>query len=209
MNPIEDHTAIHSMPAKAYLQYQRLFPNSLKERMPAYTTIILTLSAIIFFGLFAINPTIGTIIELRRELEDAKLVNKKLEEKIANLEALRSQYAAIQDDLQFLTFAIPMDAQVANLLGKTQAVVKESGVTLNSMKIDETPLLNPYLNGTTSNRTALSIDVSGSYDTVSSFIGKLIRIDRLILVDDISISRDTENRELIKLRTKVGAYFAK
>ncbi len=65
-----------------YAKYLELLPDFKSEKAQKYTTIILSLSASIILGIFAVSPTISTIANLQRQLEDDKFVEQKLQEKI-------------------------------------------------------------------------------------------------------------------------------
>lgn len=58
------------------IKYLQLLPNLKGEKTQKFTTLILTFFALSFFGLLAINPTISTISELNKELEDNKFVDQ-------------------------------------------------------------------------------------------------------------------------------------
>src|SRR5687767_10764921 len=81
------------------------------EKTKNLSAIILTFLALSFFGLFAINPTISTIVQLKKEIADNQEVNQKLEEKITNLSTLQQKYNLLQNDIPFIFSAIPQNPQ--------------------------------------------------------------------------------------------------
>jgi hypothetical protein len=88
------------------------------ERNQKFFGIILTLCAISIFGLFAIKPTVSTILKLQKEIEDNEFVLNQLETKIKNLTELRRQYASLQNDLPAITNAIQYNRTFISFLLK-------------------------------------------------------------------------------------------
>ena len=72
------NTVIKDNPKNRYFLALELFK---KDRTQKVTTLAMTLIALSFFGLFAINPTLSTISRLQKELEDAKFVDQHLKGK--------------------------------------------------------------------------------------------------------------------------------
>ena len=73
-----------------YLRYKTYFLNVLgryRERadVRVYLEILLSLTAISIFSVFALRPTLLTIAELIKEIESKKLTLTQMEEKINNL----------------------------------------------------------------------------------------------------------------------------
>ena len=64
-------------PYKEYLSKSKDFYQ--KAVFKASTNLILTLMVISIFAFFAIRPTLVTITKLNKELEESKMVNRKLE----------------------------------------------------------------------------------------------------------------------------------
>ena len=76
-----------------------LLPTLKEKKMRQFTTLALTFITIAFFGFFAITPTVNTISELQKQLDDSNFVNDALQKKIANLTTLQTTYTQIQPDL--------------------------------------------------------------------------------------------------------------
>ena len=70
--------------AAKYREYLKLLPNIQNEKTKAITMLIFTFVAMSFLGIFAINPTLSTIVELNKQLEESKFVHEQLQTKINN-----------------------------------------------------------------------------------------------------------------------------
>src|SRR5690606_12620876 len=117
-----DITSLHNLPKNTYLDYIKFFPITQSKQAKTYTTLILTLIAVIGFSVFAISPTINTILELRRQLEDSRFANAALEEKIAALGSLQAQYTGFGEKLDRINGTIPTQPEVPVLFAKLQTL---------------------------------------------------------------------------------------
>ncbi len=102
-----------------YREYLKLLPNFHEENTRIITTLILTFLAMSFFGIFAINPTLSTIVTLKKQLADSQLVHEKLGTKINNLSSLQQQYTQLSSELPVVFEAIPQTAQAPDLWDKS------------------------------------------------------------------------------------------
>jgi len=125
---------LQAITKKRYLEYIKLFPAIQGKKVKQYTTLILTFVSMTLFGIFAINPTITTVIELRRTLDDAKFVNNKLGEKIENLGTLKDKYDRLGQDLLVVNAAVPHKPDISLLLAQVQGVARESAVTITTLQ---------------------------------------------------------------------------
>jgi Tfp pilus assembly protein PilO len=186
--------------------YKNLVPYFKKEKNQKYFTIVLTLTASIFFILFAINPTVSTIINLRKQLADAKVVDEKLTQKINNLTALSQQYQNIQDDLPFIIDAIPQTPKAPELVGQIQSIGQESSVQINNVEI--MPLNLNVTSSTKSSSFEFNVMGEGSFENVQSFISNLINMQRAVSVTSIQLT-SSGGDENINFILKGLSYFKK
>lgn len=186
--------------------YKGLIPYFKKGKNQEYFTIILSFAASIFFALFAINPTVTTIVKLNKEISDSKIVNNKLSQKINNLSSLSQHYQEISDDLPFIMNAIPNTPNAPEMLAQIQSVAKDSSITIKNIGIDPIQLTKPVV---TNNRSSLSFTLSGqgTYQNMSNFLSILINIQRTISINSISITRESEGTGIINSTIKGTAYY--
>jgi hypothetical protein len=97
---------------KDYLRYRSYFLNIVnvyKQRrdVKAFLELILTLVTISFFALFALKPTLLTIIELLREIEAKEETVEKMDTKIQNLQQAQTLYIQEAARIKLLETAIP------------------------------------------------------------------------------------------------------
>lgn len=175
-----------------YSKYLELMPDFKKQKTQKFTTVVLTLIAIIVLAIFAINPTLSTIANLQKQLEDAKFVADKLEKKINNLSILQTKYNNIQNDLPTVYESIPKNSEVPKLTGQIQSVLNASGMQLISIQASEIVEVTRgkfYLYN-------FDLTASGDYQTMENFLEKLISMQRVTDIKNINISTSSTNKSL-------------
>jgi Tfp pilus assembly protein PilO len=203
-----DRKYVASLTKKRYLAYIKLFPSLQQKRAKEYTMLILSLAVISIFGIFAIQPTVATILELRRKFDDAKFVSERLEEKITNLSVLKTKYDQLGEDYNVILAAIPENPEVAYLLGQIQAIAKESGIEIIELQTSDIELATAAEQKGTEGSFTFTLQAEGSYPEINDFLTQLGSFDRVITLGSFGISRslETDNRELTVQGT---AYFKK
>src|SRR5882724_3344563 len=81
-----------------YREYLKLLPKIKNDSSRAITMLILTFLAMAFLSIFAINPTLTTIVELQKQLQDSQFVYQELQTKRNNLSNLQDQYKVLSDN---------------------------------------------------------------------------------------------------------------
>lgn len=184
-------------------KYFQLLPNIKEERLQRFTTLVLTLIALSFFGIFAISPTLSTIAELRKELEDNQFVDQQLQQKISNLTALQSQYANLQTDLPTILATIPTTPDVPLLAAQIQAVAPQ-GVAIQNIQTFEVEI--PKIKSQTYLSYSFSLTAEGSYSDVNKFLVSLSTMQRIVTIDILSLTKKSIGDTLV-LTLKGKAYF--
>ncbi len=122
-------------------KYYNLIPILKEKKIQTFYSLVLTLIAISICIYFAINPTVSTIVQLTKQLEDSKLIEQKLSEKISNLQTLQQKYNLIQQDLPLLYEALPETPKVPPFQGQILAIAQRTTATLSQLQTSEVELL--------------------------------------------------------------------
>lgn len=199
-------SSLHNLPKNTYLDYIKLFPSTQTEQIKTYTTLILTLVAIIGFSIFAISPTINTIIELRRQLSDSRFANEALENKIAALGSLQAQYTGFGTQLESINRALPTTPEVPALFARIQTLAEQNNVTIISMNSQEVELTKRSKTKVPSSFVFL-VTVSGPYEQTLAFSEALTDFDRVVNIDEITINRENTTTGPLETTIRARAYF--
>jgi len=175
-----------------YSKYLELMPDFKKQKTQKFTTVVLTLIAIIVLAIFAINPTLSTIANLQKQLEDAKFVADKLEKKINNLSILQTKYNNIQTDLPVVYEAIPKSPLAPKLTGQIQSVLSESGMQLATIQVSN------IIEITQGKFYSYNFDLTatGDFQAMKIFLEKISNMQRVTDIKNINISTSSTTNAL-------------
>lgn len=188
----------------------RMLPRLQAEKTKSFMTVVFTLVATGVFSFFAINPTLGTIADLRRQIDDSNFIEKKLEDKIAAMSSLQKQYQQIKGDIPTVETSIPTSPSIASFVAKVQQISIDTQCSLIRVQTYPVEISNlktaipaPY------SSFAFSLDVTGLQGGLSSFLDKILNMDRLITVDGFSFAKASATDNTLRLNIKGKLYFKK
>lgn len=191
-----------------YQRYLELMPNFKQEKTQKYLTVILTLVASIILGIFALSPTLSTIVKLQKQLEDDKFVEQELGKKINNLSVLQQKYSGLTESLPIVYDAVPKNSQIPLLIAQLQALVNESSIQLSNLQTFQVDVSQAALSNKKFSSYDFGVSVKGNYQNMLTFINKIINFQRLITIENISITKVTGvNTTDLQLNIKGTAYF--
>lgn len=186
-----------NLSAAKYREYLKLLPSIEKENTRVFVTLALTFGALIFFGIFAINPTLTTIAELQKELEDNIAVEQQLRTKIENLSALQQQYIEIERDLPYLYNAVPKTAQAPLLSAQVSSLADKNNLTMTSYRVAEVQLVSTNIQTAKNPSFIFTIQAEGTYEDMITFSTALSQLERIVTVESMSIGRDSKTNNLL------------
>ncbi len=181
-----------------YREQLKLLPKFKDEKTKLYTMLGLTLAALSFFGIFAINPTLSTIVELKRQFADLQFVYQKLITKSQNLSILQDKYRSLAPLLPVVYDAMPQKPEVPKFIAQVNALLADSNLTVRSLRtngVEITP--DKKVVGKNSAYFSFSMEAEGSYEDILAFCQNLTRIDRLVTLQMISIDKKDKSDALI------------
>jgi len=155
---------------------------------------LLTMGAVIFFGLFAVKPTLVTVAELYRDKQAKEKTLNTLNTKIENLIEAEKLYNQYENEITLLHKAVPSDPRVEEVIRQIEGVTNKNGVLLLSFDFSQVVIKGQAVtseqtkqqeNNTNNNNSAPSeihfdLSVAGEYNQLSSFLSDLERMRRPI-----------------------------
>lgn len=201
-----------------YLRYKSYFLNVVgryKERadIMAYMEILLSLTTISLFSIFALRPTLLTIGGLTREIDSKQAVLDKMSSKIRNLSQAQSLYDRQRAKIVLLNSAIPTDPQPDTFMRQILGVSTQTNVEVLDITTNEVSLY-PLKATTTStskkvkqaspsgqlNQSELSISVQTksaleNYSDISTFLTQIENLRRPLNFEKVSLSVATEREQ--------------
>jgi Tfp pilus assembly protein PilO len=177
-----------------------------QDSAKAVTMIIFTLFALSIFGAFAIEPTVSTIISLKRQEADNEFVISQMNTKISTLSSLEHSYASVVPDLPVILNAVPVSPQLTQLAGQVSAIARSTGFTIITFRINQVQLTHNSAVQRGASAFEFYVEGQGSYPSVRNFISLLGNFDRIVTIDTLTVKKD-ENSNKLDLLVQARAYF--
>lgn len=172
--------------------YRSLVPLFEKPKVAAYTMLVLSFFTMAIFGIFAIRPTLATIVQLKKHIDDQKVVDSRMDDKITKLRKAEIEYKNVQPALEAIFEALPTRPQSAALLGKLNSTLVANNIDVTILQISSIELsTNTASSSAMVTTTPLGFSLTGraSYNDLLAFIDLLYRMDRIITIDSVDIAK--------------------
>jgi len=193
-----------------YTRYKNFFLNVLsiynsKPNLRVYLELVLTLGTIIMFVIFAIKPTILTIIDINNEIKNKEAIISSLEKKITDLQTASSILQKEESNLILIDQGVPSSPELETLITQIESLantnsLKISGISSSDLllkgvfeKVKKTNDLEPLPDD--SNELSISIAVTGSYSDLVNFIKSVENLRRPLKFDTFMFNSSRSNLE--------------
>ena len=187
---------------KIKIDYQSVNQSFKRKKVQAYTMLILSLFTISFFGIFAIRPTLKTITNLNRQIDDLKQVDIKLSEKINQIIGAQAEYEIISPYIPKIKRALPEKPNYIRSLSDIENIRNTSPATVSSVKID-----NVVLNSKKPGFLNIELASEGKFIPIEKLVDKVLSNERLMVILTLSLqnqeSDSSNSAKLIKLESKI------
>lgn len=189
-----------------YTRYREFYLNILnlykqKADLRAFLEIILSLSTITIFAVFALKPTALTIIALVKEINEKKETLAALTLKVNNLEIAGDVYVQNQDVVPIINSAIGTLPSPEEISKQSLALGGQTGVEILGLSVGEVILIGatPTKKGRSefkplpenAHEMPFSVSVRGEYSSLVDFINKFENLRITSKVDILGINSST------------------
>lgn len=189
-------------------------------RLPAVQvslTLVLSLFVSAMFIIFALRPTILSILTLQKTIIESEKTLVQLEAKVKNLQKASSQLETIKPFLAILNTSIPNSgAMYSTLSSAVEGLATQTETILESSSLGSTLLYSRFLTPFAPSKSQsvvilpFSVRVTGSYPAVSTFLTKLLSMERIVIVDTATITKEAGSKSAIptvSLNISGSAYY--
>lgn len=173
-----------------------------------YGAMIFTLLTISVLTFFAIRPTVQTILVLQKQLEDEEQILQKVNEKAKNLSLGQQNYDALDDNIkEKIMTAIPDSLSLKSAVSSLEQTARQYEASISALQIQPLTVAAKIPNqiGQLS-EISFIFNVEGAYPNLMSLLEDLRKSDRLISIDDLSLSKTSEGSGLIMSLTGKAYY---
>lgn len=184
----------YSLSASRYQHYYRqLWKFYEKPSVKVSLALLLTVFTILIFAVFAIRPTLTTIAELVREIDDQKIVLEKMEEKAAALASAQQAFIRERESIVLLNEAIPAELEVQSLIEFIEATATSHKLPLSNLSLREVVYEKLVYDEDTLVEIPFTISTEADYEVLHAFLTDLLRLPRYIVLDSMSFSEPRNN----------------
>jgi Tfp pilus assembly protein PilO len=173
--------------------------------------LFFSIIAVIFFALFAIRPTLITMSDLVKEIEDKRDLNQKLSQKIAALSSVQSEYLGLENRLQVLDEAIPLSPRFEEAVLIIEKIASDNRLTIISMEAKEIPkeeIQNLPLENQIRLTKPVIVTVVGDYPSIRQFIDSIRQARREISVDSILFNlTDERGKKVLRANITMSIHY--
>lgn len=175
-----------------------------------YGPSIFTLLTISVLILFAIKPTVETILVLQKKLADSDAILKKVTDKANNLSLGKKNYDNLDQNIkEKISTSVPDTADLKSVIQTLEQVAKTHEASISALQIQPLVIetkLNDQL-GTLS-EISLTFNTEGDYQSLTALLQDLKNSSRLMSIDSVSLSKTSEGNSII-MSLSGKAYYLK
>jgi Tfp pilus assembly protein PilO len=173
------------------IYYKTIIPLFEEPKVGGYTMLILSLFTIAFFGAFAIKPTLVTIVQLKKSIEDNTVVDKALAGKINQLRVAYTAYSQIRSELNTIFTSLPNKPETASLVGKLNRLFADNSTNVVSLQFESIDATPPKVASSSAQVLLFTLSGKAPYQNALSFINALSRMDRIVTIDVVTMQSTT------------------
>ena len=185
---------------KDYLRYKGFFLDILaiynsRPNLKAYLELILSLGTIVIFSIYAIKPTVLTIVELNSEIKSKENTVLLLTQKISNLKIASNLLQKESQNLEIIDNAVPTGANVEQLVKQIEKIALDNSVAIRNFSS-----ANIFLKGNSDKKVEselpVSFSITGNYQNLFQFLQTIENLRRPFRIDSFvfnsNITADNE-----------------
>lgn len=175
-----------------------------------YAPIIFTLLTMTVFVIFAIKPTIETILVLQKRLKDADAIVAQVNAKAENLSKGRENYQKLDKAIQDkIGSAVPDSIELKSLIQSLEQSAGNHEASVSALQIQPIALaVTQESQELKLQEVSFIFNVETSYQAATAILQDLKRSGRLISIDKLTLNRASEGKNLI-MSISGKAYFLK
>jgi Tfp pilus assembly protein PilO len=189
-------TSFHSRPNQKMPTRQQTslsISNFYRHPIAAVSTeLLFTIVFILVLAIVAIQPTLKTMADLSKEIEDKTKLNKSLQDKVAALNTAQAEFYRWQAQLALLDTAIPDNQHTILDVKLFEKLASEKNVVIGKIGLSEYPdATKPLSQKPIVNDLPISITIQGDYISIKSFVSALLNSRRVFVINSINFSVST------------------
>lgn len=185
-----------------YRKYLTNFVSLYKRRndIKMFMELLLSLTSIALFSLFAIKPTFLTVAQLIRDIKAKNQTIDQLDQKIQSLSQAQSILVQNKSLIDLLNSAVPTSPNADFYLRQIEGVAKKDGVNVLGVSTGEAAIqgapdtkTEDFTEG--AQGLGVSVSVTGNYESLQNFLADIENLLRPIQIDSTAVSSTSQEIE--------------
>lgn len=173
--------------------YRQIWKFYQRPSVKVSLALLLTVFTILIFAVFAIRPTLTTIAELIREIEDQEVVLEKMETKAAALAQARQVYTQQQPGIERLHVAVPDTIELQKLITYVEQTAATHQVVISQLSLRDLVYEPPIFEEDTLVEVPFSVSMEADYQTLYAFLTDILQLPRYIVLNSLSFADGRES----------------
>lgn len=187
------------------LEYVRLVkegPSKQRELVFVAATFIVSVILVVF----AIKPTVDTILTVNREIKEKNRISEALDKKIEALSMLDDQYLESKDSFENLTLIYPTSGNFSLLLSNIDAIIARNNFILESVGFSEYDSENFRINTSVLKPWSVRLSVTGRKSNVINLLKDLENMPMYPVIESFSYNEKTDENGNIRYSVSLRIY---
>ncbi len=175
-----------------------------------YGSAIFTILITAIFIIFAIKPTVETIIVLQKKLADSNQILEKITKKSENLSLGKQNYDQMDTNIKTkIQAGIPDHPEFKSITDALEQAAERNDASISALQIAPLEITSKIPNQVASlSEISFIFNTTGEYQKLILLLQDLKRSDRLISIDSMSLSTLSEEKGII-MSISGKAYYLK
>src|SRR3989344_1764555 len=190
-----------------YSRYYTYVRPALKNKfVRTYSSLVFSLIAVTIFTLYALRPTIQTIVSLNKSISQQKETLVQIKNKINNLTQGRSNYENLSPGVrEKLTQIIPNNPSLPGLINQLNISAAISEASLSGLQFESIELENsnkPLNKKPEIKEVVFTLTARGDYSKLVQFLEELQKMNRLVSVTWVTFNKPQDSAIFLSINAK-------
>lgn len=205
------------------LYYQRLNLIYQRPEIKASLEVILSVFTVLLLIFAAIRPTLINVTSLQKKIVDQESLNKKADNKIAQLFNLQTQMETYKDQLVLYDNAVPDLFSYHDMTARIEFLAKKNSVTVSALSMPGVLTFGKgsskgswigklaIQNGNNITLTDVQFTLIGQPKNIIQMLGEIENLDNLVLIKNLLLTTELNgnNANTLKASGMMEFYFYK
>jgi len=191
--------------------YTFIRPIAKNKYVRTYSSLSFSLVAIMIFAVFAIKPTITTILVLEQNISEQRTVADQLKEKAQNLSQGKQNYENIDaSTISKLDALLPGKTEITSISESMISLVHANEASVSAVQFQPTDLSgqsNKLTTSPTLQEVNFILNITGTYEQLLAVLNSLITSPRLVRVDSVTMTQVSNNQ--ISMSVSLRSFYLK